>query len=295
VADPTSFGAPTDTGASGEAADTLSTRGAQIRDPDVVAEDAARTRIGIERTTALGRLGQLGLWWASVSGDPAAGPPTRVLLVGGGSAAGVLRPSLQVANLPRDGAVQDAIDWGVATADDAADRGVELIALSLDDPSATRALAADLLGLDAVEASGWPADRQMSDREWMDAVVELRDRLRSTRGLHGRPTDLLHGLGSPAMAAATAVLVQASGRRTPALLDGPGAAAAALLARRTAYGATAWWQAAHRGDEPLHQRILGSLGLEPLTELHLRVEDGVAIVAALALLDLAAALLATDA
>jgi nicotinate-nucleotide--dimethylbenzimidazole phosphoribosyltransferase len=276
-------------------ADVLDTLGAEITDPDTVAEDAARARIGMTRVTALGRLGELALWWAAVRGDPAAAAPSRVLHVGSAAATAALWPGLTLVELPRAASVDDAIGWGVATADDAADRGVELIALSLDDPGATRALSADLMGLDPVEASGWPADREMSDQEWMDAVVELRDRLRHTRGLRGRPADLLRGLGSPATAAAAALVVQATARRTPLLLDGPGAASAALLARRTAYQATAWWQAAHLGDDALHQRILGSLGLTPLTELHLLAEDGTAIVAALALLDVAAGLLADDA
>ena len=275
--------------------DALDELGSAVTDPDTLSEDAARAAIGYDRIAELGRLGELALWWASVRSDPSAGAPSRVLHAGGTSAATALRPALLAVDLPRQGSVDDAIGWGVAAADDAADRGVDLVAVSLDDPGSTRALTAELMGLDPVEASGWPADRDLSDDDWMAAVADLRDRLRLTRGLRGRPTDLLRALGSPATAAASGLIVQATARRTPVLLDGPGATAAALLARRTAYPAASWWQAAHLGEDPLQQRMLGSLGLTPMLQLRLAAEDGVAVVAALALLDVAAGLLRRDA
>jgi nicotinate-nucleotide--dimethylbenzimidazole phosphoribosyltransferase len=274
-----------------ESADPLDELGAAITDPDTTAPDFARQRLGGPGAAQLGRLADLALWWAATRADPAAPAPSRVLLVGGAVDASA-RPGLRTLALPRGGAVDDALTWGAAAADDAADQGVELILLCLADVEAGRALAADLMGLDAVEASGWPMDQGLSDAAWMDAVVALRDRLRRTRGLRGRPADLLRALDSPATAAAAALLVQATARRTPAILDGPGAAAAALLARRTAYPAAQWWQAAHLGTAPVHERALTSLGLDPLTRLGIRVEDGTAALAGLALLDLAAGLLA---
>jgi nicotinate-nucleotide--dimethylbenzimidazole phosphoribosyltransferase len=122
----------------------------------------------------------------------------------------------------------------------------------------------------------------------------VRDGLRRTRGLRGQPTALLQALGSPRTAAATALIVQATARRTPVLLDGAGATAAALLARRSSRAANTWWQVAQRFDDPLHPRMLTSLDLDPLTDLGVRVEDGTAAVLGLAVLDVAASLLALD-
>ena len=148
--------------------------------------------------------------------------------------------------------------------------------------------------MDAVEANGWPHDRGFTDERWMDDVAALRDRLRRVRGLRSEPAALLDAVGSPAVAAAAALLVAATARRTPVLLDGPGAAAVALLVFRTNYAAPRWWQAAHRGDDRLHERTLGSVGLEPLARLDIRVCDGTAGLIGLALLDTAVALLAPD-
>jgi len=284
-----------------DAPDLLAARLGDVGEPDTLAVDAAQATLGgpsgEEPPADLGRLGELALWWAGVRGDGRAAAPRQVLMAGADPAVAARRAGATAVPLPdRDGAldVDDALAWGLATADGAADRGVALIVLVLDDP-ATRPLAADLLGTDAVEATGWPADRGLSDRDWMAEVTALRDRLWALRGLRGRPTDLLRALGSPAVAGAVALLVQAGVRRTPVLLDGPGATAAALLARRAAHPVTAWWQAADASGDPLHRRGLDSLGLVPLTALGVRVSDGTAALPALGVLDQAAALLVAPA
>lgn len=277
-------------------ADRLLELGAVVTEPDPEAELAARARLadgdGADDLGGFGRLGELAVWWASVvgAGRPAR-PPAEILLVGGGEDVASRRPGARALALPRGGSVDDALEWGLGVADRAADLGTDLVVLCVDDATPWRALAADLLGMDAVEASGWPDERGQSDEAWMDEVAGLRDRLRDLRGLRAQPSDLLRALGSPSVAAATAVLVGSTARRTPVLLDGPGAAAVALLGVRVNYAAPRWWQAAHRGSDRLHERILGSLGVEALTGLGIRRVDGTASLVALALLDAAAALL----
>jgi NaMN:DMB phosphoribosyltransferase len=265
--------------------------GGTISDVDDDAAATARGRLGGDDATAYGRLGELAIWWASVRGTPDAPPPRQILLAGGGSDVAARRPGVRALAFPRGGSVDDGISWGVAEADRAADCGTDLLLLCLDDAVPWRALAADLLAMDAVEASGWPHDRGLDDERWMDEVGALRDRLRLVRGLRAEPAALLNAIGSPSLAAAAALLAAATARRTPVLLDGPGAAAVALLVLRTNYAAPRWWQAAHRGDDRLHERALGSIGIEPLTRLEIRVSDGTAALAGLALLDTAVALL----
>jgi hypothetical protein len=246
-----------------------------------------------EGTAGLGRFGDLALWWSAVRGEDAAGPARDALHVGATTPHQPARwagPVRRVALDPPD-EIGAAIAWGVALADDAADRGADLLLLTAADPVAWRVVTAELMGLDAVEAEPWPLERGMTDAEWMDEVVVVRDGLRRTRGLRGQPNALLEALGRPRTAAAAALLVQATARRTPVLLDGPGACAAALLARRTARVASAWWQVAGRPSDPLHDRILGSMDLQPLTDLGVRTEDGTSALVALAVLDAAAALL----
>jgi len=290
--------------------DPLAALGMQVDEPDPAPADDARARLAPADEAGpapLGRLADLACWWAGVRGDGRAGPPRQVLLVGASDRHGPQRDGVRRVPLPSPttllpydddyaeddpgDAVAEAISWGTATADEAADGGVELVVLSVDDPEATRALAADLLGLDAVEASGWPQDRGLTDEAWMAEVAALRDRLRPLRDLRDRPAEALRALDAPVTAGAAALLLQAAVRRTPVLLDGPGAAAAGLLARRVSYRVTDWWQAAHEAPDPLHERALASLGLTALTRLDIAVEDGTAALVGLAVLERAAVLL----
>ena len=254
--------------------------GKAITGTDAEAGERARLRL-IERPPAqgVGRLSDLAQWWAAVRGDDRAPVPSRVRQVG------VDHP------LPSAGTAQEALAWGVSAADEAADAGVELITLTVDDPLSARLVAAELMGLDPVEACGWPQDRDQDDDAWMDEVLVLRDGLRRTRGLRGDLGALLEAVGSAPMAAAAALAVQATVRRVPLLLDGPGAGSAALLARRTAYSANQWWQAAHGEADVLHGRTLRSLSLEPITSLGVVVEDGTAARLGLGVLTIATELL----
>jgi nicotinate-nucleotide--dimethylbenzimidazole phosphoribosyltransferase len=187
--------------------------------------------------------------------------------------------------------VPGALDWGTEQADRLADSGVELVVVTLAGTLASRVLAAELMGLDPVEACGWPLPRGLEDDTWMREVDAVREGLRHTRGLRGQPADLLVAAGSPSLAAVTTLVLQLSVRRTPVLLDGAGSCAAAVLARRAARIAAQWWLVTHRGADPLHERMLTSLGLTPVTDLGIRLEDGTAARPALAVLDVAADLL----
>ncbi len=238
------------------------------------------------------RLSELSAWWATVAGTA---PPRRVeqLWLSRPSSAGPARAEVLIRRFDAPDDVLEALSWGVSTADDAVDDGTDLVLLSVPDdtPAAPRwpVLAAHLLGLDAVEAMGWPAVTGLGDARWVSEVAALRDGLRSVRGLQEQPELLLETLGSPALAAGTALLLQTAARRTPVLLDGPGAAACALLAHRVARAAANWWLAADAGLGPLTEKVQAELRLVPLTRLGLRAEDGTAARIGLELLETAVA------
>jgi NaMN:DMB phosphoribosyltransferase len=171
------------------------------------------------------------------------------------------------------------------------DDGTDLLLVSLTpedrDDVGWQVLAAHLLDLDPVEAIGWPSADRSTDREWVERVAAIRDGLRRVRGIRNQPERLLTELDSPALAAGTGLLLQAAARRTPALLDGPGAAACALLAHRVARASRSWWQAADAGHRELHDRVLTDLRLTPLTRFGLPAEDGTAARIGLHLLETA--------
>lgn len=267
---------------------------------DLAFAEQARDRLRLTGDLArLGRLGELAAWWAGVRQEASAGPAQGVAHVrpplGASGPVGPARdPAPHGVDLDPPTDVAAAVDWGVATADRLADSGTELLLVSAPDAVAARVLAAHLFNLDAVEASGWPGSYGVDDDTWMDDVTAIRDGLRDVRGIRGgpgRPDETLAAIASPVIAAATALLLQAAVRRTPALLDGPGAATAALLGGRLSLHAPAWWQPGHLTEHPLHARCLDWLRLEPLTRLGVAAEDGTGALLGLGVLDVAAGVL----
>lgn len=229
---------------------------------------------------AYGRLAELAGWWRAVAAErgPDAGPAAVVPLGIGPADA-----------LPPDD-VDAAIGWGRAHADALVDAGADLVLVTGPDRMAARTLAALLVDLDPVDATGFPSRAGISDAEWTVEVGALRDGLRRVNGLRGAPAPLLRALGSASVAATVAALLQLARRRVPVLLDGEAAACCALLARRVGPAAREWWQISALRDDPLTERLRRSLVLEPLTELGVRVEDGTGSALALAMLRVAAGL-----
>jgi nicotinate-nucleotide--dimethylbenzimidazole phosphoribosyltransferase len=264
------------------AAPDLDLLGRSVSEPDVGSYSAARERLEQSGLQArMGRLADLAAWWAGVRGDASAAPPSRTLTVMDASAD----------RRPAGLSIDQAVIWGIEAADRAADSGVDLLLMAVDDDRGARLVTAELLDLDPVEASGWPLPQRMDDEEWMDQVLDLRDGLRRTRGTRVDLAVLLGAADSPALAAAAGLAVQAAVRRTPILLDGEGALAAALLARRASFVATQWWQVAQAREATLVTKALQTLQLEPLVSLGLRAQDGTGARLGLAVLAQAAALL----
>lgn len=284
--------------------DPLEALGTEVGPPDVEAADAARERFEADGTkAALGVLADLAVWWAQSRGDHRAAPPAHVVALGAGPLAplpdDVTRHDLDPASVPSvpsvpsaPSATDAAVGQGVALADRLADAGTDLVLLSLPLGIRGRALTGYLMGLDPVETNGWQAGDPFDDEAWMSEVEQVRELQWTLRGLRGRPIAMVRTLDDPRIAAATAFLLRSAVRRTPVLLDGPGACAVALLASRCARVGSRWWLAAEVGDEPLHQRCLDSLGVRAVSRLRLRTEDGTAGAAALAHLRIAAGLLA---
>lgn len=247
---------------------------------EIGAEVAMPTAALTPAEPAPDRLAELAHWWAEVSDHPApdrvehfwsARPPATVA----GTDVVHHHPPFDVGET-----VPDAVRRGLRAADEAIDRGADLLLLSvpIDDADGVsrRVLATHLLAIDLFEGTGWPHAEGLDDVEWVRLVTGMRDGLRQVRGIRNQPERLLTELGDPALAAGTALLVRSAARRTPVLLDGPNALASALLAHRVARAGRYWWQAADAGRGELNRRVLADLRFTPLTALGLTDEDGTA-------------------
>lgn len=174
---------------------------------------------------------------------------------------------------PRRIVVEDAggLDEGIAAADELADAGCDLLVVSAaGDPVPGLVVLAALLDLEPVAAVG-----TTGGTDWATLTVGVRDGLRAARMHVGDPTALLRVTGSAGLAHLTGLLAQSAVRRTPVVLDGaPATAAAAVLAERLAVHAPAWWLAGQVPPSPAARKGLEDIGMTGLLDLGLALPQG---------------------
>jgi nicotinate-nucleotide--dimethylbenzimidazole phosphoribosyltransferase len=105
----------------------------------------------------------------------------------------------------------------------------------------------------------------IDDNVWMRRVAAIRDAFARLGGPGREARVMLGELGGPVMATLVGAIVGAAVRRTPMLIDGPVAAAAALVSRDFSLGAPKWCYAPDRLPHPVVSEAADQIGLaEPL-------------------------------
>lgn len=194
-----------------------------------------------------------------------------------------------------DEAVQ-AFAAGRAVADGAVDSGGQLLVvgdMGIASTTPCSALVALLTRSEVIDVVG--RGTGIDDVTWMRKVAAVRDAVHRGRTRLADPLDLLAAVGGPDIAAMAGCLTQAALRRTPVVLDGLVSTTAALVAQRVSFKAPRWFVAGHRSTEPAHSKALERLGLEPLIEMSMRLGEGTGALAAVPLVQAAAALLSETA
>ncbi len=186
------------------------------------------------------------------------------------------------------------IERGIALADELADDGIEIVGvgeMGIGNTTAASALTAALLPADPslVCGPGTGLDPAGVARK-VEAVREGLEANRLPRaGVD--PVDVLAAVGGLEIAFLAGVILGASARRVPVLLDGFITGASALIAAELAATSVGSMIAATRSPEPGHAAVLGRLGLEPFLDLRLRLGEGTGAVLALPLVRGAVAIL----
>ncbi|MBM7168575.1 nicotinate-nucleotide--dimethylbenzimidazole phosphoribosyltransferase [Streptomyces sp. G44] len=185
-----------------------------------------------------------------------------------------------------------AVRAGMAVADQEADSGTDVVVLgdvSVGGTTPAATLIAALCGTDASVVTGRGGEA-IDDLAWMRKCAAVRDALRRARPVLGDQLELLATVGGADLAAMTGFLLQCAVRRTPVILDGVVASAAALVAQRVAFRAPDWWLAGHDSGEPAQAKALDRMALEPLLAHGVQVGEGAGALLALPLVRAAAAL-----
>jgi nicotinate-nucleotide--dimethylbenzimidazole phosphoribosyltransferase len=265
----------------------LGALGADVEWTDAEAAAAAR----VAASAGVGRLAEFAEWLAGAQGRFPPTPPARArcVVVGETSAAvAVIADSLGVGIRPFDDAdasdALGALAAGIAAADDEIDSGADLVVLAATDSTAASAVVVGLLtGVEPVALLPRGADA-IDTAAWIARAEYLRDARRRVAELRGRPEELLAAVDSTALAMATGFLLRAASRRTPIVLDGTCAVAAALVCHHIQPRAGRWWRVADVSSDPVHTRASEEMGQRPLLDLGITRGDGTAGLLALSVL-----------
>ena len=240
--------------------------------PEVLSEAIARISSPADepdrpRSHLTGSLGDLDVWWSQRAG--AARPVPHVMVA---EATGL--------------SASEALTFGLSMADRAIDSGTTLLIprVGARNLLAARSIIGLLTKRDASAVTHQPPG--MADAEWMVACARVRDLMAEHRSHLGDQIMLLDAMGTPDIAVIAGMLIGASARRTPCIIDGTDEWAGALVADRLAHRARHWWRAATTSTDPARTAARDRIDVTPGLPLALTDEDGWGARTVVALLDL---------
>ncbi|MFJ9865004.1 nicotinate-nucleotide--dimethylbenzimidazole phosphoribosyltransferase [Streptomyces sp. NPDC101165] len=177
-----------------------------------------------------------------------------------------------------------AIEVGIETARDLVAAGNKALLtgeMGIANTTASAALISVFTGADPAEVTG--RGTGINDETLARKTEVVRRALEVHQPDPADPIGVLAAIGGFEHAALVGLLLGGSSLRTPVILDGVSAGAAALVARAIAPEVLAACIAGHRSAEPGHVAALNKLGLRPLVDLDLRLGEGTGALLALPL------------
>ncbi|MEU6895616.1 nicotinate-nucleotide--dimethylbenzimidazole phosphoribosyltransferase [Streptomyces sp. NPDC046557] len=190
--------------------------------------------------------------------------------------------------MTREEAVQ-AIEVGIETARDLVAAGNKALLtgeMGIANTTVSAALISVFTGVDPAEVTG--RGTGINDETHARKVEVVRRALELHQPDPADPIGVLAAIGGLEHAAIVGLLLGGASLRTPVILDGVSAGAAALVARAIAPESLSACIAGHRSAEPGHVAALNKLGLRPLVDLDLRLGEGTGALLALPLVQSAA-------
>ena len=185
----------------------------------------------------------------------------RALVVGGDTERRSCRPppTAAVRRLAHVDGTRRRSRPGRRIADDEIDGGADLLVVGRAGGADAAVAVSVLTNTEPVKVLARGAAATDPDA-WMERAVAVRDARRACMTVRADPDRLLAEIGSARLAVVGGLVLRAAARRTPVLLDGPVAAAAALIAYEAQPRAVRWWAAADLGTDPLHELALTRMG-----------------------------------
>jgi nicotinate-nucleotide--dimethylbenzimidazole phosphoribosyltransferase len=215
--------------------------------------------------------------------DAAPGLERRKVRAGTGNLA--REPAMTVAE------ARQALDVGADTAANLVGEGAACLVtgdMGIGNTTPSAALVAAFSGRGAEEVTGRGTG---IDDQTLARKVAAVDAALARTPRREDPLAVLASLGGLEIAALTGFIVGGAAARVPVVVDGVIAGAALLTAAQLLPAAVHFCFAGHRSTEPAARVILGTLGLEPILDLELRLGEGTGACLALPVLEVAARVL----
>ncbi|MFD5819626.1 nicotinate-nucleotide--dimethylbenzimidazole phosphoribosyltransferase [Streptomyces sp. NPDC127038] len=182
-----------------------------------------------------------------------------------------------------------ALEVGIETARDLVAAGNKALLtgeMGIANTTASAALISVFTGADPAEVTG--RGTGINDETLARKTEVVRRAIEFHQPDPADPIGVLAAIGGLEHAAMVGLLLGGASLRTPVILDGVSAGAAALVARAIAPEVLAACVAGHRSAEPGHVAALNKLGLRPLIDLDLRLGEGTGALLALPIVQSAA-------
>jgi NaMN:DMB phosphoribosyltransferase len=250
--------------------------GADIEWPDSEAGNALREHLG--DGAEYGHLAQLAQWWRAVRPHESLERPRGVFLGAPvndaiAAVADDVRVTWRHVDIDDEA---DPVARGASIADEEIDAGSDLllVAASGDDSDAAVAVSV-LTNTEPVKVLARGVAATDPDA-WMERAVAVRDGRRICMPLRSEPDQLLAAIGGARLGVIAGLVLRAAARRTPVLLDGPAATAAALIAYEAQPRAVRWWAAADLGSDPLEELAQTRMGQQAVLGLGSGLGTGLA-------------------
>ncbi len=179
---------------------------------------------------------------------------------------------------------KQAIEVGIETARDLVAAGNKALLtgeMGIANTTASAALISVYTDTDPAEVTG--RGTGINDETLARKTEVVRRAIELHQPDPADPIGVLAAIGGFEHAAIVGLLLGGASLRTPVILDGVSAGAAALVARAIAPEVLAACIAGHRSAEPGHVAALNKLGLRPLVDLDLRLGEGTGALLALPL------------
>ncbi len=179
---------------------------------------------------------------------------------------------------------KQAIEVGIETARDLVAAGNKALLtgeMGIANTTASAALISVYTDTDPAEVTG--RGTGINDETLARKTEVVRRAIEVHQPDPADPIGVLAAIGGFEHAAIIGLLLGGASLRTPVILDGVSAGAAALVARAIAPEVLAACIAGHRSAEPGHVAALNKLGLRPLVDLDLRLGEGTGALLALPL------------